>query len=197
LALGKNTIVDVSGAGRIFRNPFLPVGLSYGSHSITKGFEGTMTFFPLARSVDEIRESGSNASTTDLVKTSDGSWAATDVKGDDIKYDPARGDKKGPITLAVASTRSVGDKQGRLVVVGDSDFASDAAIGGQRNGDLFFNSINWLAEEENLISIRPKSPTARRVDMTASQQNTLFFITIVLMPVAVIGSGFYVWWKRR
>jgi ABC-type uncharacterized transport system involved in gliding motility auxiliary subunit len=198
LALGKNTVVDVSGAGRIFRmGPAVPVGLSYGTHSITKNFEGYMTFFPLARSVDELHDSGSNASTTDLVKTSEQSWAATDIKGDEVRYDPSRGDKKGPITIAVASTRSVGDKQGRLVVVGDSDFASDGFAEGQRNGDLFMNSINWLAEEENLISIRPKSPTARRVDMTASQQNTLFLLTIVFMPAAAMISGFYIWWKRR
>jgi ABC-type uncharacterized transport system involved in gliding motility auxiliary subunit len=199
LALGKNTIVDVSGAGRIFRmGPAVPVGLSYGSHSITKGFDDYMTFFPLARSVDELSDAGSNASTTDLVKTSEQSWAATDIKGDEVKYDPSRGDKKGPITVAAASTRSIGgDKQARLVVVGDSDFASNSFAQGQRNGDLFMNSINWLAEEENLISIRPKSPTARRVEMTASQQNTLFWLTIVFMPAAVIGSGFYIWWKRR
>ena len=198
LALGKNTVLDVSGAGRLFRmGPAAPVGLSYGTHSITKGFDGYMTFFPLARSVDELHDTGSNASTTDLVKTSDQSWAAIDLKADEEKGGPSGADKKGPITVAVASTRSVGDKQSRLVVVGDSDFASNTFAQGQRNGDLFMNSVNWLAEEENLISIRPKSPTSRRVEMSASQQNMLFWLTIVFMPAAVMGSGFYIWWKRR
>jgi ABC-type uncharacterized transport system involved in gliding motility auxiliary subunit len=195
LALGKNTVADPSAGGRIFRNPFVVVGLNYGTHSITKGFDRYMTIFPFARSVDESHDSGSNASTTDLVKTSDVSWTATDIK--DPNFNAARGDKKGPITVAVASTRSVGDKQGRLVVVGDSDFANDDFIEGQRDADLFMNSINWLAEEENLISIRPKSTTARRVIMAASQQNTLFWLTIVFMPAAALGSGFYIWWKRR
>ena len=83
------------------------------------------------------------------------------------------------------------------MVIGDSDFATNVNAQEVRNGDLFLNSVNWLAEEESLISIRPKSPTQRRVDMNASQQNMLFFLTIVLMPAAAICSGVYVWWKRR
>jgi ABC-type uncharacterized transport system involved in gliding motility auxiliary subunit len=59
------------------------------------------------------------------------------------------------------------------------------------------NSINWLAQDEELISIRAKSPTDRKITMTGSQTNMLFWLTIVFMPVAVIGSGVYIWWKRR
>jgi ABC-type uncharacterized transport system involved in gliding motility auxiliary subunit len=59
------------------------------------------------------------------------------------------------------------------------------------------NSANWLAQDEELISIRPKNPTDRKVTMTASQQNTFFWLSLVFMPVAVIGSGVYIWWKRR
>jgi len=196
LELGPGMVEDSSALGRRLGAPLtVPLSTTYGPHSITKGFDGYMTFFPEARAVNETHESGSNASTTAIVKTSENSWATAEPK-EEPEYNPAR-DKKGPITLGVASTRSIGDKQARLVVIGDSDFAENVNAQAQRNGDLFMNSINWLAEEESLISIRPKSPTQRRVEMNASQQNMLFLLTIVFMPLAAIGSGFYVWWKRR
>jgi ABC-type uncharacterized transport system involved in gliding motility auxiliary subunit len=196
IQLGNDTVVDESGVGRFFQlGPGAPVVLNYGSHPITKDFDGSMTFFPLARSVNTVQ--GSGASDTDLLKTSDASWAATDLKpGKPVKFEEGK-DKKGPINLGVAATRSEGDKEARLVVIGDSDFASNQFVDLQRNGDLFMNSVNWLAQDEDLISIRPKNPADRRVSLTESDQNLLFWMTVVFMPLAVIGSGLYIWWNRR
>jgi ABC-type uncharacterized transport system involved in gliding motility auxiliary subunit len=91
----------------------------------------------------------------------------------------------------------VGEKEARLVVIGDSDFANNNYVRLAGNGDLFLNTVNWLAQEEDLISIRPKSPTNRSVTMTESQQRTFFLLVVLLMPLTVIGIGAYVWWKRR
>ena len=195
IQLGNNTVVDVSGVGRFFQlGPGAPLARSYGSHPITKDFEGTMTFFPLSRSVETTP--GSGASTTDLMKTSEESWAETEISAGKVAFDEGK-DKKGPITLGVAGSKTEGDNEARLVVIGDSDFAANQYVGVQRNGDLFMNSINWLAKDEDLISIRPKNPADRRVSMTESDQNQLFWITLVLMPLATIGSGVYIWWRRR
>jgi len=130
------------------------------------------------------------------MKTSDESWAETDFSTGKVAYDEGK-DKKGPITLGVAANKSRGDKEARLVVIGDSDFAANQFVSVQRNGDLFMNSINWLAQDEDLISIRPKNPTDRRVSMTEADQNQLFWVAIIFMPLATIGSGAYIWWKRR
>ena len=195
IQLGNNTVVDASGVGRFFQlGPGAPLARSYGSHPITKDFEGTMTFFPMSRSVETTP--GSGASTTDLMKTSEESWAETEINSGKVAFDEGK-DKKGPITLGVAANKTEGDREARLVVIGDSDFAANQFVGVQRNGDLFMNSINWLAQDEDLISIRPKNPADRRVSMTEADQNQLFWIALVLMPVATIGSGLYIWWKRR
>ena len=195
IQLGNNTVVDVSGVGRFFQlGPGAPLARTYGSHAITNGFEGTMTFFPMSRSVETT--AGSEASTTELMKTSAESWAETEISAGQVQLDETK-DKKGPITLGVAATKSQGETEARLVVIGDSDFATNQFVGIQRNGDLMMNSINWLAQDEDLISIRPKSPSDRRVSMTEADQNQMFWITLVLMPLATIGSGVYIWWKRR
>ena len=87
--------------------------------------------------------------------------------------------------------------QARLAVFGDSDFASNSAVGIQGNRDLALNTINWLAQQENLIAIRPREPEDRRVTLTADQQLRIFWLSIVLLPGFIIGTGVYTWWNRR
>ena len=85
----------------------------------------------------------------------------------------------------------------RVVVVGDSDFASNGVLGVQGNRDLFMNAVGWLSQQENLISIRPKEADDRRVTLTATQQNTITVMSLLLIPGLVFASGVYNWWRRR
>jgi ABC-type uncharacterized transport system involved in gliding motility auxiliary subunit len=85
----------------------------------------------------------------------------------------------------------------RVVVVGDSDFATNRALGIQGNREIFLNMANWLAQQENLIAIRPKNPDDRPLTMTADQQRMVFYFTMFIVPALLIGNGIRVWWKRR
>ena len=85
----------------------------------------------------------------------------------------------------------------RLVVIGDSDFATNGVVGIQGNRDMFLNTVNWLAQQENLISIRAREPEDRRLTLTADQQRRLFWLSMVLVPGLVLGTGVYTWWRRR
>jgi len=196
----------------------MPVAASYPSHPITQGF-ALMTAFPLTRSVTPI-QSGTNGHTAQpLVETSPRSWAETNFKqlqGGTPELDEKEGDKVGPVSIAAAASAPATDapasptdaaqaKQGeepkkpesRIAVIGDSDFAANAVLGVQGNRDLFLNTVNWLAQQENLISIRPKQATDRRLTMTAGQQNLVFLLSVVIIPLAVFGTGVLAWWRRR
>ncbi len=85
----------------------------------------------------------------------------------------------------------------RLAVIGDSDFASNAVVGIQGNRDMFLNTVNWLAQQENLISIRAREPEDRRLTLTASAQSRLFWLSVLLLPAAILGAGVYTWMSRR
>jgi ABC-type uncharacterized transport system involved in gliding motility auxiliary subunit len=191
----QDTVLDTSGVGRLFgTGPAVPLVIQYGSHPITKDFgRNAMTFYPLARSLKG--ESKGDVTVTDLLTTSEASFGETELQGNEAKFDEGK-DNKGPLTLGVAATKKVGEKEARLIVIGDSDFASNAYQRSAANGDLFVNSINWLAQEEDLISIRPKSQTNRDVQLSSTAQNILFWLTL-LLPLAVIGTGIQIWWKRR
>jgi ABC-type uncharacterized transport system involved in gliding motility auxiliary subunit len=107
-------------------------------------------------------------------------------------------DAKGPFSLAVAATKDLSDnKKARLVVFGDSDFASNNAFGLQGNGNLFLNTISWLAQDESFISIRPKNPEDRRLTMTEAQGRLVSYVMLLFLPVGVLVAGVSVWMKRR
>jgi ABC-type uncharacterized transport system involved in gliding motility auxiliary subunit len=195
--VGDDVVLDASGAGRLIGlGPAAPIAGNYPEHPITKDMKRAATFFPMARSVKTGDGAKGEMSFTEILKTSDNSWAETELKGNEAKLDEGK-DTKGPISLGVAATKKLGEKEARLVVIGDSDFAMNQYIRLLGNGDLFFNTVNWLAQDEDLISIRPKSATNRNVTMTEAQQSTLWWLVVMIMPLSVIGAGAYVWWKRR
>ena len=85
----------------------------------------------------------------------------------------------------------------RVAVIGDSDFAGNSFLGFLGNRDLFLNTINWLAQQENLIAIRPREPDDRRITLTAAQQRNALWIALLIIPGGVGALGVYTWWGRR
>jgi ABC-type uncharacterized transport system involved in gliding motility auxiliary subunit len=201
IALGSNVVIDASGVGRLFgTGPAVPLVVDYGPSPITQNFTGTMTFFNLARTVSLKDKGKSDPEGTELLKTSPRSFTVPNLNTKEVRYDPAK-DQAGPLSLGVAAERHTGtgtsSKDSRLVVIGNSAFATNQWAGLQRNGDLFVNTINWLAQDEDLISVRPKNPTNRRVILTETQQRELFFASMIFLPGLVIISGAVIWFRRR
>ena len=113
-------------------------------------------------------------------------------------------DIKGPLALGclvVASAKPVKnipeDKLTRLVVIGDSDFASNQHFKNGGNSDLFLNAVNWLAEDEQLISIRPKPFTIRKLVISRGASRFISYSGFGLLPLLLIAAGLFVWWRKR
>ena len=220
--VGTNVVVDVSSVGQMLgAGPSMPVVATYPDHPITENF-GLITAFPLARSVTPV-EGGSNGRTAQpIATTSAQSWAETDLKavfaGTPVAREEGGGDKAGPITLAAAvgvdapnapapatppptpdqpAAETPPRPQTRVVVFGDSDFAANGVLGTQGNRDLFLNALNWAAQQENLIAIRPKQAGDRRVTMTEDQQRRVLYLSVIGLPLAVAAFGIWTWQRRR
>ena len=85
----------------------------------------------------------------------------------------------------------------RMVVVGDSDFASDVYVSqAPGNMDFFLNIVSWLAEEEALIAVRPKEPENRTISLTMKQQNLVLFFLIILLPLVSVRIGIHIYMRR-
>ena len=195
VTVNKDLVLDLSGLGQIFGfGPEVPVVAQYDSHAITQPLTRIPTAYPLTRSLDI--KSGAKTSVDKLVSTGDDSIGTTEI-GPGGQVDPKKG-KKGPLTILAAGTYS-GAKQGRFVVSGTSLWAANSFAGSRQlgNRDLFVNSINWLASDEDLISIRPKTPEDQALNVTGYRLRLMFWLSIVIFPLAVVGFGMATWWKRR
>ena len=184
-----------------------------------------MTVFPEARSLKTVDHEDSSFTSRALFRTSERSWGEKNLVDGSAEFNSAV-DIEGPVVLGVVSTLSVSSaaadsngaqdenggedsdkkqsekdgsfgKEARVVVIGDSDFANNAFLRLQRNGDLFLNAVSWLAEDEDLISVRPKDSENRSVNMTSADSRTLFWVTMFLLPGAAVGLGVLVWSRRR
>jgi gliding motility-associatede transport system auxiliary component len=191
----KDLALDLSGVGQLFRlGPEVPFIMSYEPHPITEPLTRVPTAYPLSRSLDT--QSGSKATLSKLVATTEASVATTSISARGA-VDPTKG-KKGPLTLAVAGTLS-GSPQSRFVVVGTSHAAQNSYAGSRSlgNRDLMVNIVNWLSSDEDLISIRPKAPEDRPLNMTTRRLTVTFWLSVVVFPLAVILFGLIAWWRRR
>ena len=85
----------------------------------------------------------------------------------------------------------------RVAVVGDADFGTNAVLGIQGNRDMFMNIVGWLSQQENLISIRPREASDRRITLTATQQNWIVATAMLFVPGFVFAAGILNWLRRR
>jgi ABC-type uncharacterized transport system involved in gliding motility auxiliary subunit len=73
----------------------------------------------------------------------------------------------------------------------------NAYLGVEGNGDLFMNTVNWLAQQEDLIAVRPRQAADRRLTLTANMMNVVGWLSLAVVPAAVLVVGIMGWWRRR
>ncbi|MBI2963972.1 MAG: GldG family protein [Deltaproteobacteria bacterium] len=148
-----------------------------------------------------------------LLSTSPNSWAIS-LRGpmlpDNLEFDQTRGDRRGPfpvgvsVAVRIAEPQAVEEDQavrraGRMIVYGDSDFASNQFIDLLGNRDLVVNSVNWLALEDTLMGVRPARKVAGKEQFfVSSRQNyAVFLLGVVIEPVVFLMLGLAVFVRRR
>ena len=219
ISISPDIIVDTM--SRVFGASYLiPVITEYGFHKITDGFN-VACFFPTTRSIVSAERIPDSIDLLELAFTSSYSWAETTFRlgqTEPPKFDETT-DKKGPISVVIIAAISAGnaDKdpkiqeqsaaksaeatdavgQAQLLVFGDSDFASNSYFNLQGNADFFLNSINFLGQQENLISIQRPKTAGAPLTLSKSQNRLLFWVGLLLMPALVVASGLAVFRLRR
>jgi ABC-type uncharacterized transport system involved in gliding motility auxiliary subunit len=189
----------------------LPVPQS--GHRITTSLPDLI--LPGTRSVTVKPGAGSQFAIVPLLRTTERAWAEKNF-GAAARQDPD--DAAGPLSVAVAvnktdptqsitpgapppPTPAAGAAQtprGRIVVVGNSEFAANTYFGQVLgNRDFFVNSVNWLAEDEDLISIRATPAVAPPILLSNQAQVLVFYTSVVFVPLAVLLLGGVIWWQRR
>lgn len=172
-----------------------PLIIEYPYHEITGDLNGFQSFYPYARSIDITAPSTVGRQISAILTTSPKSWAETDLSAAEPDYTKGV-DYRGPFHLGV--TVEDFEAKTRLVIFGTAGFVTNQNVSPQMaNLDVFLNAVDWLTEEDELISIRSRPPANRRVFLTPMQLNLTLFTSLVIIPLAVFGTGIAVWWKRR
>jgi len=215
VTLGQDLVVEPSPIGRLLGvGPEVPLVMQYEQHPITKDMAKVMTGFPLTRSVSPAKTPPKGMTVTPLAKTSADSWGETNLDGLRRGQPASRDDKDtpGPVPVLLAVTieptpapKVAGQAEaddskkpkGRLIVLGTSTFASNQALGFQGNRDLFLNIVAWLAGQEDEIAVRPKDPRQNPIFATEAQKNAILWLSIVVLPGAVMVCGIALVVRRR
>ncbi|NBX75931.1 MAG: hypothetical protein EBQ92_05210 [Proteobacteria bacterium] len=197
VVLETNSLQQLAGG-----NPLTPIVTNYDrNHEITRDSK-QLTLFPISTPVEKAAKTPEGETVTSLFSSSAKSLE-TDLQGDRVKVNQAT-DRKGPLSLALAISGPVKKKEEaekasefRMIVVGDSDFASNQARQFGMNADLFQNMLSWLAQEEDLIAIRPKSAGESQFDITEQRSRVINLASIIVAPLIMFVSGVWVWVSRR
>ncbi|MBL8242366.1 MAG: Gldg family protein [Bryobacterales bacterium] len=164
----------------------------FSQHPIVRDMRGLPALIALARSL-EVKTGAEK-----LFGSSPDAFRTKTLDLQKLQAGPTK-DGNGPFVLGAATTVGGGGdikKQGRVVVVGSVDWASAAMLNRYGNRDLFLNMVNWLSADEDLISIRPKEPEDRRLNVKPAQFWVLY-VTSFLPALGVLAAGIMVWLKRR
>jgi gliding motility-associatede transport system auxiliary component len=189
----NDVVIDLNSA-----QPSIATAAYYdSSHPITVNMNNLVSFFPFARSVS-VSDQTNGTTLTQLVRTNERSWGETDFASLSQGGQVGRDDNEtlGPLTLAVAGENPT--TKGRVVVFGTSEFAVDQIFDRLGNGDMFVNSVDWAAEQENLASITPKNTTERTFTPPSQLYGILIFlVSIFIIPGLIVVSGVSTWLTRR
>ncbi len=189
-----------------------PAVTNYNRHAVTEGLP--LTFFMGARSLSPTQQPVAGNAIKPLINSSKRSFAETNKNKVEFELGI---DKPGPNTIMAIIVRSPNFispsdlidmpenektspkliKQSRIAIIGDSDFATNSFFHILGNGNLFLNTINYLAAQENLIGIEPKTYDLPRVNLTNRQMKGTFFLSMILIPGLMALIGVTVWWRQR
>ncbi len=213
-----DVIVDES-MGLFGGSYLMPVVTSYGRHPITDNFTFA-TFYPEARSLGVAEGLPPEIHVEPLAMTSPSAWGETDLealRAGRASYDP-REDHTGPLNIVLLSEIQVAQperssekgeepsstqgaaKEARVayvLVAGNGDFASDAYFSLSGNGDFFLNMVNFLADDETLITIEGREREGQPLLLTETQFWAMVWIVLVLVPLVAVLAGLGVYRVRR
>jgi ABC-type uncharacterized transport system involved in gliding motility auxiliary subunit len=192
IALNKDIVIDLVNT----QNPLQAISSQIAQHPITANLtQNYVVILPQARSLS-VTGPIDNVTQTPFLMTTDQSWGETELVASETPVFSAETDNPGPLNLAVAGENSA--TKGRVVVFGNSVFATDQVFDAYGNGNIFINSVDWAAEQENLINITPREKTLRSLKPIENWKFIILIIfSILVLPGSVVFAGISTWLARR
>jgi len=195
ITINNDVVIDLNNP-----DPTTAISAIYDpSHAITRNMNKIGVLFPFTRSLS-LANSLEGITDSYLVQTNENSWSETDFEsltqaGWPPSFDES-GEVQGPLTLVAAGENTA--TNGRVVVFGTSNFAVDQMFDSYGNGDMFVNSVDWAAEQDDLTNITPKTPTQRTFNVPSQFHWIAILLgSVFIIPGLVLLAGVSTWLARR
>ncbi len=172
----------------------IPV-VDYQKHALTRSLK-TLTLFPYAGGI--LHQKVGTWESKPFLVTLARTWSETgSMTGKEATFHQADGDTKGPLTIGISLTREWRDREQRIVIIGDSDFMANGYLGNGGNLELATNIFNWLNQDDNLISIIPRSAPDTQLNLDNTSAGIMAGSFLVGLPLASLVIGYTIWFRRR
>lgn len=195
LVVGEGLVADPS--VHVGDDPLTPAVLTdrFPVSEVGNGLE--TTYFPGVAPIELVRDSTDGWPGAPAVDR-DGAAAPIAVTTEAGLLTGADGvQRKGRQALAAMALRRIAGNEARAVVVGDSDFATNAHIYSGGNGQLVINAARWLTGAQPLTDIRARSYAFRRLVLNEEQREMLRLTSLAVLPGLALLLALFFWWRRR
>lgn len=194
ITLDNDVVIDLTSS-----QPFNAISASYSTTAPITQHMTAVSIMPQSRSLTIAKDLPQNATVEPLILTAQQSWGETDLasiqSNQQISFDQST-DIAGPLVLAASADNAT--TSGRIVVFGNSIFATNKGFDAYGNGDIFINSVDWAAQQGNLINITPHAPVTRTFNAPPQVQFILVLLTsVIVIPGLIVFAGVSSWLARR
>ena len=189
-------VVETNTGNYYYGNPvwLLP---TLNTHTITEPLmSGYRVMLPTAQGLAVAEDAVGTLTITKLLTTTDASYSVI-IDEDRKSYEKQDGDAEGPFALAIASEDS--NTQAKVVCVSSAallDETSDMYVSGG-NQDFFLNTLGWMCEYEDSITIHPRSLDYMYLSMDSGEATTLITLVVGVIPVCYLLAGIVVAIRRK
>lgn len=194
LLLTPGIVVDPDAIERGGR-PVMAVAAAgaYSMHPVTRALR-LNTVFPFARAIGLTPDDDWRS--TALLEVAARGWIETGSLDGSIVFDQGR-DIAGPVVIAYAMERLRDERTQRVIVVGSGHFLANTYLGNGGNLELGLNMVNWLIGDDRLIAIPPRVAPDATLTLSRGWLIMIVFAFLIILPLALICAGGYIWWRRR
>lgn len=169
------------------------------NHAITENIieSGKSVVAPAATGLEVLDTARNTIETTSLLETSASSFSKVDV--DSTGVNKEEGDIDGPFTVGLAVTENYNDVKTNIVVFGTPYIVSDSLIAYDSVGnlDILLDSINFVSQKEESVSVPAKNYGLNQLYLTANDAYLWGAITVLVIPIAILVIGGVTVYRRR
>ncbi len=200
LELLHGTVVDATTRQLGIEHPAVAVIVHYPEHLVSASLHDTLTLFPFAAA---LRHTPNGWHAVPLLRTLEGSWVERGKLEGELRLD--ENEIGGPLDIGWLLSRHPphahveGEErhEQRIAVIGDGDFLSNAYLGNQSNQALGDALVEWLAHDDELISLPRREAADPRLEMSPWRRGLIGFGFLIILPLGLLIAGGLIWYRRR